>query len=250
MRILIAATPSEVADIAADHIMENAKPGMRLGVATGSSPLGIYERMRQAYARGEFSLEGCTAWALDEYVGVDADHPERYRNVLRRELVGADKTGLTEEDLHTPDGLDTDPIAAAQRYEEDIAPGVDMQILGIGSDGHIGFNEPSGSLASRTHVGLLTQTTRSDNARFFDNDMNQVPMTCITQGLATIMSAKSIVLTAMGPRKAEAIAQLVEGPVSARWPATILQHHPDVLIVVDEPAAERLELADYYREMA
>lgn len=247
MRIAIAPTEAEGTAIAARVLMERFEQGKALGVATGSTPLGLYEKLREAHAAGEFTLSGSSAYALDEYIGIDADHPERYRNVLATELVGEDKTGLKDEDLYTPDGLADDPAQAAADYEEAIAPGVDLQILGIGSDGHIGFNEPGGSLASRTHIGVLTEQTRTDNARFFDNDIDKVPTHCLTQGLATIMGAKKLLLLAFGEKKAEAMKQVIEGPVSAFWPGTILQHHPDVTIVLDEAAAGKLQLADYYK---
>ena len=128
------------------------------------------------------------------------------------------------------------------------AGGVDLQILGIGTDGHIGFNEPGSSLASRTRIKTLTKQTRVDNARFFDGDIDKVPTHCITQGLGTIMSARQIVLVASGDGKAEAVHHLVEGSVSAMWPGTILQHHPHVTVLLDEAAASRLQLSDYYRE--
>ena len=140
--------------------------------------------------------------------------------------------------------------AACAAYERAIADagGVDLQILGIGTDGHVAFNEPGSSLASRTRIKTLTRQTREDNARFFGGDVAQVPTHCLTQGLATIMSARHLVLLATGRGKAEAVHQLAEGPVSAMWPATVLQHHPHVTVLVDDAAASRLQLADYYRE--
>ncbi|MCF2706794.1 glucosamine-6-phosphate deaminase [Arcanobacterium haemolyticum] len=226
------------------------KPQFTLGVATGSTPEALYAELRSAHAAGTFTLENSHAFALDEYVGIAEDHPERYRNVLRRELVGAEKTGLTDELLHTPDGSAADPVAAAHAYDLAIGDvgGVDVQILGIGADGHIGFNEPGGSLVSRTHVEALAGQTISDNARFFDNDPAKVPTRCITQGLGTIMEARKLVLLAFGANKADAIAQLIEGPISARWPATIMQMHPDVVVVVDEAAAAKLDMTDLYKE--
>ena len=222
--------------------------GMRLGVATGSTPLGVYAALRDAHAAGEFTLAGATAWALDEYVGLPADHHERYRNVLRRELVEGDATGLTDERLFTPDGTHSNPEAAAEEYDRELGTGVDLQLLGVGANGHIGFNEPIGSLASRSHVGTLLPQTRRDNARFFDDVLERVPTHCITQGLATIMSAKEIVLLASGAGKAAAVAQLVEGPVAARWPATILQHHPNVTVLIDRAAAAELQLRELYEQ--
>ena len=149
-----------------------------------------------------------------------------------------------------PDGLAADIAEACSGYEAAIAEagGIDLQILGIGTDGHIGFNEPGSSLASRTRIKTLTRQTRVDNARFFDGNLDAVPTHCLTQGLATIMSARHIVLVATGGGKAEAVHHLVEGAVSAMWPGTILQHHPHVSVLLDGAAARRLQLADYYRE--
>jgi glucosamine-6-phosphate deaminase len=149
-----------------------------------------------------------------------------------------------------PDGLASDIPAACRDYEDAIstAGGVDLQILGIGTDGHIAFNEPGSSLASRTRIKTLTRQTRIDNARFFDDDLDLVPTQCLTQGLGTILEARHIVLLATGQGKAEAVHQLAEGAVSALWPATILQHHPHVSVLLDEASAGRLQLADYYRQ--
>jgi glucosamine-6-phosphate deaminase len=152
--------------------------------------------------------------------------------------------------IQAPDGLAEDIPTACADYESAIvqAGGVDLQILGIGTDGHIGFNEPGSSLASRTRIKTLTRQTRIDNARFFDGNLDAVPTHCLTQGLATIISARHVVLVATGPGKAEAVHHLAEGPVSALWPATILQHHPHATVLLDGAAASRLQLADYYRE--
>lgn len=250
MKIVIRDSADEASKVAAQHIVDRATPGMKLGVATGSSPLPLYKYLREARAEGSFSLRGSTAWALDEYVGLAADHKERYYNVLHRELVGDDKTGLFEEDLHTPNGLAENPHVAAAEYDREIGDGVDIQILGIGQNGHIGFNEPASSLSSRTHLDVLTKTTRQDNARFFDGNLNLVPTHCITQGLGTIMSARDIVVVVFGKTKAQAMKQLMEGGVSQRWPATVLQHHPSVTIYADQEAVSELELLEYYRQIS
>ncbi len=185
---------------------------------------------------------------LDEYVGLPADHPERYRNVIEKEI--ASRVGWAPEQVQGPDGLAEDLEEACVRYEQAIvdAGGVDVQILGIGTDGHIAFNEPGSSLASRTRIKTLTAQTREDNARFFDGDLDKVPVHCLTQGLGTIMSARHLVLLATGKQKAEAVHQLVEGPVSAMWPATIMQMHQHATVLIDDAAASRLQLADYYRQ--
>lgn len=240
----------EVARVAADLIINTftVTPEGVLGVATGSTPLPMYKKLREAHAQGRFDLSKNHAFALDEYVGLPAGHPESYRQVLTTELVGDDKTGLKDENLHTPNGQASDLTEAAIAYDDEIMKhGVDLQILGIGADGHIGFNEPGGSLDSRTHIGALTRQTREDNARFFDS-IDQVPTKCLTQGIGTIMDAGAVMLLATGAAKADAVAELVEGGISARWPASMLQLHQDAYVFVDEAAASKLELADFYRE--
>jgi glucosamine-6-phosphate deaminase len=248
MEVVIAA-PEELVALAAGAIesLLAAKPEAVLGLATGSSPLGIYDELARRHRDGRVSFSRARAFMLDEYVGLPPDHPERYRNVIEQEI--ASRVDFAPDAVQGPDGLAEDVVAACAQYEAAIAAagGVDLQILGIGTDGHVGFNEPGSSLASRTRIKTLTDQTRADNARFFDGDIDEVPRHCLTQGLATIMSARHIVLIAIGRAKAEAIHHLVEGPVSAMWPATILQHHPHVSVLVDPAAAGRLQLADYFR---
>jgi len=247
MEVVIAA-PEKLAALAADSIesLLETNPGAVLGLATGSSPLGIYDELARRYTEGRVSFAQARAFTLDEYVGLASEHPERYGNVIEKEI--ASRVDFAPGAVRGPDGLAEDVVAACARYETAIveAGGVDLQILGIGSDGHVGFNEPGSSLASRTRIKTLTEQTRVDNARFFGGDLDQVPHHCLTQGLATIMSARHILLIATGRAKAEAIHHLVEGPVSAMWPATILQHHPHVSVLVDPAAAGRLQLADYF----
>lgn len=248
MEVVIAA-PEDLVALAAGAIesLLAAKPEAVLGLATGSSPLGIYDELARRHRDGRVSFSRARAFMLDEYVGLPPDHPERYRNVIEQEI--ASRVDFAPDAVQGPDGLAEDVVAACAQYEAAIAAagGVDLQILGIGTDGHVGFNEPGSSLASRTRIKTLTDQTRADNARFFDGDIDEVPRHCLTQGLATIMSARHIVLIAIGRAKAEAIHHLVEGPVSAMWPATILQHHPHVSVLVDPAAAGRLQLADYFR---
>ena len=247
---VVIAPVGELAKVAADEIQAllESKPDAVIGLATGSSPLPIYDELARRHKEDGLSFAQAQGFQLDEYVGIAADHPERYRNVIEKEI--ASRVDWPADQVHGPDGNAKDLALACAEYEGAIkaAGGVDLQILGIGSDGHIAFNEPGSSFASRTRVGVLTEQTREDNARFFDNDISKVPTLCLTQGLGTIMEARELVLIATGAGKAEAIRQLVEGAVSARWPATIIQHHPHALILVDEDAASKLELKDYYRE--
>ncbi|MDC7122120.1 glucosamine-6-phosphate deaminase [Cellulomonas fimi] len=247
---VVIAPAAELARIAADAVerLLRARPTAVLGLATGSSPLAVYDELARRHAQDGLSFAHARAFMLDEYVGLPADHPERYRNVIEKEI--ASRVDFAEGAVQGPDGLADDVPAACAAYEQAIADagGVDLQILGIGTDGHVAFNEPGSSLASRTRIKTLTRQTREDNARFFGGDVDQVPTHCLTQGLATIMAARHLVLLATGRGKAEAVHQLAEGPVSAMWPATVLQHHPHVTVLVDDAAASRLQLADYYRE--
>ncbi len=250
METVILDDPAALGRVAADAVVAllERRPDAVLGLATGSSPLPVYEELVRRHEAGKVSFARARAFTLDEYVGLPEDHPERYRTVIEREFTS--RVDLRADALHSPDGTAEDIPAACAAYEDAIlaAGGVDLQILGIGSDGHIAFNEPGSSLASRTRIKTLTRQTRSDNARFFDDDVDAVPTHCLTQGLATIMAARHLVLLATGRGKAEAVHHLVEGPVSAMWPATILQHHPHVTVLLDPAAAGRLQLAPYYRE--
>ena len=237
-----AAAGALVADEIASLIA--ADPEVVLGLATGSTPLPVYEALRPRLEGVDVSR--VRGFALDEYVGIDPQHPESYRNVIRREVV--EPLGLTPERIHTPNGALETIEHAGDDYERAIAAagGVELQILGIGTDGHIGFNEPGSSFASSTRVKTLTEQTKRDNARFFDS-IDQVPTHCITQGLGTILHARHLVLLAFGEGKAQAVAGAVEGPVTASVPGSAIQLHPRVSVVVDEAAASRLRFADYYR---
>ncbi|MDO4664924.1 MAG: glucosamine-6-phosphate deaminase [Actinomycetaceae bacterium] len=251
MKIGIFSTPSEASAKAAELVIAEFQAGAtNFGVATGSTPDLLYQNLRRAHQLGTFTLEGKRAFALDEYIGISKDHPESYRNVLRRALVGDERTGLREADLHTPEGTTADPHQAARDYDRSIAAagGIDLQILGIGADGHIGFNEPCGDMHSRTHIDALTDQTITDNARFFGGDPGAVPTHCITQGLGTIMEARQILLLAFGANKARAVMEMVEGPMSARWPATVLQNHSNVTVLLDEDAAANLQLRELHQK--
>lgn len=231
-------------ELAASVIEEvvRRKPDAVLGLATGSTPLTTYAALA---ARG-LDLSRVRAFALDEYVGLPEGHPESYRAVLAREAV--EPLGLDPARVRVP-GDDGGPLATAgERYERALldAGGVDVQLLGIGRTGHIGFNEPGSSLASATRIKTLTEQTRADNARFFDSP-EQVPRHCITQGLGTILRSRQLILLAFGETKADAVAGAVEGPVTASLPGSVIQLHPEVTVIVDEGAASRLSNAEYYR---
>ena len=240
MEVVITSSPGEVA---ADAVAGHVRPGAVLGLATGSSPLPVYEELLRRRDAGSLSFDGVRAFTLDEYLGLPRSHPQSYHSVIRRDFT--DRAGI---EVDGPDGEATDVPAEARRYEDAIAAagGIDVQLLGIGTDGHIGFNEPGSSLASRTRTKTLTPQTRQDNARFFDS-VDDVPVHVLTQGLGTILDARHVVLVATGAAKAAAVAAAVEGPVSAFCPASVLQLHPHVTFVVDSDAATELRLLDYYR---
>lgn len=236
----------EVANVF-ERVVRDAGPVV-LGLATGSSPLTAYQELIRRHREEGLSFASARAFLLDEYVGLPADHEQSYHRFIRENFTA--HIDIDDAAVVSPDGVASDPAAEAARYDHSIgeAGGVDLQILGIGSNGHIAFNEPGSSLASRTRPVVLTESTIADNARFFSS-RDEVPQMALSQGLGTIREAEEIVLTATGENKAEAIAQMVEGPISARWPASVLQLHPKVTVVVDEAAASRLELADYYRHV-
>lgn len=241
--VVIVESADAAGEIAADAIenLVRTKPDAVLGLATGSTPLTTW----RALAARDLDLSAVRGFALDEYVGLPVGHPESYRSVITREVV--EPLALTPSLVRVP--ADEGPLElAGANYERaiDEAGGVDLQVLGIGRTGHIGFNEPGSSFASLTRVKTLTEQTRLDNARFFDS-LDEVPMHCITQGLGTIMRARHLVLLAFGSAKAEVLAGAVEGPLTASLPGSLVQLHPRVTVIVDEAAASRLVHADYYR---
>ncbi|UKA65342.1 glucosamine-6-phosphate deaminase [Arthrobacter sp. FW306-05-C] len=247
MEIVILGGSRQIGKLAADAIEQliRRKPDAVLGLATGSSPLPVYNELAARHDQG-LDFSRASAFALDEYVGLPAGHPESYREVVRREFTN--RVNIAPENVHGPDGAAADIPAACEAYEQAIiaAGGVDLQLLGVGTDGHIGFNEPASSFASRTRIKSLIEQTRRDNARFF-NSLAEVPHHVITQGLATIMAARHVVLVATGAQKAQAVRDFVEGPVAAICPASVLQFHPHATVLLDEAAASALKLADFYR---
>jgi glucosamine-6-phosphate deaminase len=248
MQVVIVSSSAEVGRVAAAKISQviRRRTDAVLGLATGSSPLAIYAELGRQVEQEGLNCSAVRAFALDEYVGLPPGHPESYRSVIQREVV--EPLGLTPSQVHVPDGTAIDVAAACAAYERQIAETgpVDIQILGIGSNGHIGFNEPTSSFASRTRIKTLAPKTRADNARFFHSP-DEVPTHCLTQGLATILGARELVLVAQGEKKAEAVANMIEGPVTSMCPGSALQLHAAATVVIDDAAASKLTLADYYR---
>jgi glucosamine-6-phosphate deaminase len=242
--VVIVETQEAAGEITADAVtaLIGRNPNGVLGLATGSTPLSSYA----AIARRGLDLSRVRGFALDEYVGLPAGHPQSYRAVITREVV--EPLGMTPALVRVP-GDDGGPLeSAGERYETDLvaAGGVDIQLLGIGGTGHIGFNEPGSSFGSLTRIKTLTERTRADNARFFASPA-EVPTHCLTQGLGTILRARHLILLAFGASKAPAIAAAIEGPLTASAPGSVVQLHAHVTVIVDEAAASQLKNADYYR---
>ncbi|NOY76695.1 MAG: glucosamine-6-phosphate deaminase [Calditrichaeota bacterium] len=216
------------------------KPDAVIGFATGSTPLGMYKELIRLHKEEGLDFSKLTTFNLDEYVGLRPEHPESYHYFMWENLFK--HVNVNPSKVHIPMGMADDIDAFCEWYEEKIkeAGGIDLQILGIGGNGHIAFNEPGSSLGSRTRIKTLTEKTRKDNARFFNNDMSQVPKYAITMGIGTIMDARELVMLANGPNKAEAIKITVEGPITAMVPATIVQMHRKATIIVDKEAGSKL----------
>ncbi|WP_408896601.1 glucosamine-6-phosphate deaminase [Nocardioides sp. R1-1] len=236
------------ADVLEAVVRERAGSAV-LGLATGSTPVPTYRELIRRHEAGTGpSYDGVRCFTLDEYVGLPPGHPQSYRATIARELT--DLVGIPAERVHGPDPTPDRLPTAGQRYEEALraAGGVDVQVLGIGTDGHLAFNEPGSSLASLTRLKTLTEETRRDNARFFGS-VDAVPRHVLTQGLGTILRARHLLLIATGPAKAAALAAAVEGPLTASCPASVLQTHPHVTVLADPEASAELERRDHYREV-
>lgn len=241
MDLIINNDPTELARIAADVIEDvvrtNAQPV--LGLATGSSPLAIYKELIRRHREEGLSFAHCTAFTLDEYVGLPQGYPESYYEVIRNEFTR--HIDIDDSKVFSPDGSIDGLADAGARYEAAIeaAGGIDVQILGVGSNGHIAFNEPGSPLDSLTRVEQLAEQTRKDNARFFPT-LEDVPTQALTQGLSTIGRAKKLVLVATGTGKADAIAALFGDQITTQWPVTSVHAHPAFTVLVDEAAAAQI----------
>jgi glucosamine-6-phosphate deaminase len=223
-----------------------SRPDAVLGLASGATPIPLYEELVRVHRHEGLDFARVTTFSLDEYVGLGRDHPQSYARFLREHLL--DPVGVPEGAAHSPDGLAADIPGHCRAYEDAIraAGGIDLQILGIGADGHIAFNEPGSSLASRTRIKTITEGTRRNNARHFASE-EEVPLHVITMGVGTILDARTCLLLAFGSGKARAVAAAVEGAVTASVPASALQFHPDVKVFLDAAAASDLSRIDYYR---
>jgi glucosamine-6-phosphate deaminase len=217
------------------EVLDNKK--VTLGLATGSAPIGIYERLVDSYNKNETTFKDVTTFNLDEYIGLDINHSESYSSFMKRNLFS--QVDINMDNVYLPKNS-TDP-KFDDEYEKLLGSHqIDLQLLGLGSNGHIGFNEPGTPFDSLTHIVELNESTLQDNSRFFDNDISKVPTKARSMGLATIMKSKKILLVATSTNKAQAISDMINGEVTIDCPASILQNHPDVTVIIDEEAAKLL----------
>ena len=238
MKVIITVNYEEMSKKAAEIVKKQIKekPNTVLGLATGSTPLGMYKHLIEMYKRGEIDFSNVITFNLDEYIGLSPDHPQSYHYFMFHNFFN--HINIKKENVHIPNGIAEDLEEECRKYEEEIekAGGIDLQILGIGINGHIGFNEPDESIETKTHVVTLTEKTINANKRFFKS-AEEVPRKAITMGLGSIMKAKKIVLLASGKNKAEAIKETIKGQLTTKVPATVLALHPDVTIIIDKEAA-------------
>jgi glucosamine-6-phosphate deaminase len=249
MEVLIRENATEAAQLMARLIAHEirAKPDIVLGLATGRTMEMVYEHLARMHREQGLSFARVHTFNLDEYIGLPADHPSSYRHYMDKHLFL--KVDIKHENTHLPDGMAADLHAECASYERRIRElgGIALQLLGIGIDGHIGFNEPLSALQSRTRAKALTPSTLRQNVAMFDGDMTKMPRRAITMGVGTILESRRCVMLATGPTKAAIVAQAVEGPITAMVSASALQLHPHCTVIVDEAAADGLKGKDYYR---
>jgi glucosamine-6-phosphate deaminase len=250
MRVIVEPDFNSVSRKAAQFVgaLVRRRPTCVLGLATGGTPLGLYAELIRMHREDGLDFSRVSTFNLDEYVGLDPTHPQSYRYFMQENLF--QHINIDPRNTHVPDGRALDFEAHCEHYEKLIreSRGIDLQVLGIGSDGHIAFNEPGSSLGSRTRLKTLTAETVRDNARFFGS-AEAVPRLAVTMGVGTILESRQCLLLACGKHKAQAIRDTIEGPVTAQVTASAFQLHRDVIAVIDEDAAQLLQRRDYYREV-
>ncbi len=248
MEIIITESYEEMSKLAADIIARQVlrKPNATLGLATGSTPIGTYKELVRRHKEEGLDFSKVVTFNLDEYLDLPPWHDQSYRYFMDQHLFH--HINIDPKNVHVPYGHAEDVEDFCDWYEAEMKRfgGIDLQLLGIGGDGHIAFNEPGSSLGSRTRLKTLTQQTIEDNARFFKNK-EEVPRFAITMGVGTIMEARSILLLANGEKKASIVAEALEGPITAQLSASVLQMHQEVTVLVDAEAGSKLKRADYYR---
>ncbi len=230
-----------VAQLVAERVRRT--PATVLGLPTGRTPLGLYRQLVRIAREGHVDFSRATTFNLDEFLGIGAEEPGSYRQYMERHFFR--HVNIDRRQIHFLDGMAQDPRVECERYEAGIAAagGIDLQVLGIGANGHIGFNEPADQLIARTHVVGLRLETRRANAALFGRDTHRVPRHALSMGMATILRARSIVLMATGAEKAECVSRMIDGPLTTRTPASFLQLHADVHVMLDEAAARLLKRA-------
>ena len=237
MQIIVAKDYAEMSEFAAQIIEElvREKPGCVLGLATGSTPEGLYAELVKQHQENGLDFSRVATYNLDEYRGLSHDHPQSYHYFMNKNLFS--HVNILPENTHVPDGSNPDAAAACEEYEDaiELSGGIDLQLLGLGHNGHIGFNEPSDHFAATTNCVDLTESTIQANSRLFDS-IDEVPRQAYTMGIGTIMHARQVLMVVSGADKAEILRKVVLGPVTPEVPASILQFHPDVTLVVDEAA--------------
>ena len=252
MRLIIQENYTKLSNWAANYVVDKineAKPTADkpfvLGLPTGSSPLGMYKALVEAYKAGKVSFENVVTFNMDEYIGIAEDHPESYHSFMWNNFFS--HINIKKENVNILNGNAKDLKKECEDYEAKIKAigGIDLFLGGIGPDGHIAFNEPGSSLSSRTRIKTLTTDTIIANSRFFDNDINKVPKTALTVGVATVMDAKEVLILVNGHGKARALREAVEGAISQMWTITALQMHPHGIIVTDEDACADLKVSTY-----
>jgi len=250
MRVVIVSDYEAMSRKAAEFVAEAVrnKANCVLGLATGSTPIGLYKELARLNREEGLDFSQVTTFNLDEYYGLAPDHDQSYHYFMEEQLFK--HLDPRPAASHVPDGLAEDPDAYCQRYEQMIrdAGGIDLQVLGIGGDGHIAFNEPSSSLGSRTRMKTLTEETIQDNARFFES-LDEVPRFAITMGVGTILEARRCLLLANGVKKSKVVRLAIEGPMTSEITASALQMHPDTIAILDEDAADLLDGKDYYKHV-
>ena len=241
IKVIVCQDKQEVAKVAADIFAQaiREKPDIVLGLATGGTPVGMYKELIRMHKEKGLNFNRVISFNLDEYVGLSGDHPRSYRYFMNENLFN--HININKLNTHVPDGKAEDSQISCQKYEEDIKAtgGIDLQLLGIGSNTHVAFNEPGSPRDSRTRIINLTENTIKDNARFFE-DESEVPRKAVTMGIGTILEAKKIILLATGSNKADAVAKSINGSVNPGAPASFLQNHPDCTFIIDTEAAAGL----------
>ena len=247
MEIIIQPDGQQASQVAARIVgrLVKEKPHAVIGFATGNTPLQLYKNLVRMHRDDGLDFSGVTTFNLDEYVGVPPVHPSSFHSYMWAHLFS--QLNIPNNRIHIPDGLAADIPAVCRNYEQAIksAGGIDIQIMGIGTNGHLGFNEPTSSFYSRTRIKTLTEETRLNNSAAFGGQDN-VPLHVITMGLGTILDSRACLLMAFGRKKAKAIALTVEGPLTSMVPGTVLQLHPRAILILYKDAASELKMADYY----